>query len=354
MNIDFKRLIFSTHRKKLSAPHLQWHLTDRCNLRCSHCYQDGYTEHGLEFDELLEIIEQFKGLILFFRQTVKRKIRGHITITGGEPLVKKELLQLLQVIASQQNWFTFSILTNGVLIGDEWAKTLKKLKAKYVQVSLDGDRTMHDQIRGKGSFEKSLLGIKKLRQENIRVLVSFTATRSNFLQFSSVAEVCRQLDVNFLWSDRLIPEGNSKNQLDQLMSPTETNQFFKLMRHEAEKCKSDKTSVTRVRMHRALQFQYSDESPYRCVAGETLVTIMPNGDLYPCRRMPVKVGNIFEKPLAALYYDSPIMRSLRNKDKVSSGCESCSHNPECRGGLKCLSYSINKNAHVKDPGCLVV
>jgi len=349
--IDFRRLIFSTDKATVKGPHLQWHLTDKCNLRCSHCYQDSYTESGLSMHEQLDVLDQFKGLILFFRERMSKKVKGHITLTGGEPLVRADFLTLLEAISSQNEWFTFSILTNGTLVNDNWSKKLAKLKVKYVQVSLDGDRVKHDQIRGCGSFDKTLAAIRSLRKEGIRVLVSFTASRSNYLLFSAVAEICRRVNANFLWSDRLIPEGNSKNDLNNLMTVAETRQFFKTMKQEAERCKKDKSSVTRVRMHRALQFQYSQESTYRCVAGETLVTIMPNGDLYPCRRMPVKVGNVLETPLAALYYQSPLMRSLRDSSKISEGCESCDHQTKCRGGLKCLSYAVHKRAYVKDPGC---
>ncbi len=350
---DFKKLIFSNRKKLTRVPHLQWHITDKCNLRCSHCYQDEYSDSGLALSELLEILEQFRCLVMFFRRENRNKAKGHITLTGGEPFVNKNFLALLECIEQQSEWFTFSILTNGLLIDDKWSVKLAKMQVKYIQVSLDGDKNKHDQIRGAGSFDKTVLAIKRLKKQNIRVLVSFTATKMNHLFFSSVADICRKLNVNFLWSDRLIPEGSSKNSFELLMNQQETSQFFKVMRYEADTCKQDSKTITRIKMHRALQFQYSGESAYRCVAGETLVTIMPNGDLFPCRRMPVKVGNVLDTPLASLYYQSPLLRNLRDTNKTSVGCESCNNLSSCRGGLKCLSYAVYGDAHVKDPGCSI-
>ncbi len=71
-------------KKSFSAPHLQWHLTDKCNLRCNHCYQDNYLNSGVELPELLDILDQFRCLLLHFRERNGSKIKGHITITGGE------------------------------------------------------------------------------------------------------------------------------------------------------------------------------------------------------------------------------------------------------------------------------
>ena len=357
----WSNLIFSSNKKAFHSPHLQWHLTDKCNLRCTHCYQDDYCDGGLNIEQLLEVLDQFRCLLLHFRERNGSKIKGHITLTGGEPFAKKDFPLLLEKIASASDLYTFAILTNGTLIDDARAQWLSQLKPRYIQVSLDGDQAIHDSIRGEGNFVKTCEVIKRLKANGIRVMVSFTANKLNYQSFPRVAEICRQLNTDFLWSDRLIPdpiksEGviqvGDKPKNAMLMSQQETHQFFESMRVEAERCRADKSTITRVKMHRALQFQYSDATPYRCVAGETLITIMPNGDLYPCRRMPVKVGNVLENPLAAMYFNSPFLRNLRDSQKVSEGCEGCQSNKDCRGGLKCLSYAVYGDAHKKDPGCL--
>ena len=289
--------------------------------------------------------------MLHFRERNGSNIKGHITLTGGEPFVKKEFPELLEKIASDSDLYTFAILTNGTMIDDSKGNWLKRLKPRYIQVSLDGNKPIHDSIRGSGNFDATKKAISILKSKNIRTMVSFTANRNNYQSFPEVARVCRELNVDFLWSDRLIPEGNAEQGKGLLMSSKETHLFFQIMKQEEKKCREDVNTRTRIKMHRALQFQYSNTRPYRCVAGETLLTVMPNGDLYPCRRMPVKVGNVFETPLASLYFSSSILRNLRGSNTISKGCESCASNNECRGGLKCLSYAVYGDAHIKDPGC---
>ncbi len=78
---------------------------------------------------------------------------------------------------------------------------------------------------------------------------------------------------------------------------------------------------------------------------------MPDGDVYPCRRMPIKVGNIKENSLEEIYHQSDLCRQLRDKERVNEGCEGCFYAELCRGGLKCLSWAINGDPFLKDPGC---
>ena len=90
---------------------------------------------------------------------------------------------------------------------------------------------------------------------------------------------------------------------------------------------------------------------YRCSAGDTLVTVMPDGDVYPCRRLPVKVGNIRETRLRDLYLGSRLMRDLRDRDRVAEGCEGCHFARICGGGSRCLSHAVNGDPFRADPGC---
>ena len=104
-------------------------------------------------------------------------------------------------------------------------------------------------------------------------------------------------------------------------------------------------------MHRALQFLVGGGRPYRCTAGDSLITVQPNGDVVPCRRMPLRVGNLLETPLAELYERSPLLRALRDPDRASRGCERCAFARLCGGGLRCLSAAVHGDPFVADPGC---
>ena len=103
-------------------------------------------------------------------------------------------------------------------------------------------------------------------------------------------------------------------------------------------------------MNRALQFLKGGNC-YKCSAGKGLVTIMEDGIVYPCRRMPIEFGNIFEKSLIEIY-ESDILKKLRNCTKVD-GCNNCIYFENCGGGLRCLSYAVYGTPFKRDEGCFI-
>ena len=103
-------------------------------------------------------------------------------------------------------------------------------------------------------------------------------------------------------------------------------------------------------MYRALQFQMTNDFAYGCTAGDTLLTVMENGDLVPCRRMPIVVGNLLKDNMYDLYKNNKILKELR-KNIIPDDCKHCEHSEMCHGGLKCLTYAIYKDLNHKDVGC---
>ena len=330
---------------------LQWHLTERCNLRCAHCYQDKYTGSELGFEQLLKVLDQFTDLLKSWRQDCGRRVRGHVTVTGGEPFIRRDFLDLLEVFAAKRENFSFAILTNGSFIDTVMARRLRRLGPAFVQVSIEGTNETHDRIRGPGNFDRTVAAVRSLRAERIETFISFTAHRDNFREFAEVARLAGKLRVSRLWADRLIPTGSGSSLHEQMLTPDETREFFETMLKARNQARRRWFGRTEIAMHRALQFLVAGGRPYHCTAGDSLLTVQANGDLYPCRRMPIRVGNLTETPLAELYYHSDLLRALRDRSRVVDGCQGCFYSQLCRGGLKCLSYAMTGDPFKADPGC---
>jgi radical SAM protein with 4Fe4S-binding SPASM domain len=331
---------------------LQWHVTDRCNLRCSHCYQDTYSGTELDLDSLTGILAQFRDLL---HQAAAARgtgpVRGHVTVTGGEPFSRKDLPQLLEHLSGNRAWSTFGILTNGTSIDRETARELRALQTSFVQVSIEGTRSTHDRIRGDGSYDRAACALEHLASEGVRTLISFTAHRGNYREFPDVVRLGRRLKVRKVWADRMIPHGTGQGLSVDILSPEETREFVGIMARTRDTEGRRLFGRTGVGMDRALQFLAGGGRPYACQAGRGLITVMPDGSLYPCRRMPVSVGNVMETPLSRLYFESGLLMSLRDEDCVSEGCEACFYHRLCRGGLRCLAYAVTRNPFTADPGC---
>lgn len=329
---------------------LQWHLSDRCNLRCAHCYQDDYRADGGDWSRWMTVLERFRVFLDGAApDTGATPIAGQITLTGGEPFAHPEFPRLLEHLAALRAvrpHFSFAILSNGTLIDDAMARRLAAWAPRFVQVSIDGAPASHDALRGPGNHAAVVAAVERLVAAGVRTLIAFTAHRGNYREFPEVARLGRRLRVSRVWADRLVPQGQGSRL--QGLDPEMTREFIEILRLtrlEADRARSG----TEIALNRALQFLAGGPA-YRCAAGDTLLTVMPDGTLYPCRRLPIHIGNLLDTPLATLY-DSPVLHDLRQPRGVAQGCLACVYERLCRGGLRCLAHASHGATAVADPGC---
>lgn len=326
---------------------VQWHITERCNLRCRHCYQNSFSENDLSLPQLLGFLTQIKEMASAISTASGRLLPVHLNITGGEPFIRNDFEQIVKAIAENTH-FSYAILSNGSLLTTQAMQWLKTFPPRFVQVSIEGSETTNDRIRSKGSYRKTISAIRQLKRIGVRVMVSFTASKENYREFPEVAKLARRMGVDKLWADRYLPIAPKDH---NVLNQTETKEFFELMKASAQKQWWQLTKKQPVVMDRALQFLVAENTPYACAAGDTLLTIMHNGDVYPCRRMPVKVSNLLNNNLLEVYQNHHLLRRLRSPAAIPEECSDCFFARFCRGGLKCLSYSLLETPFLKDPAC---
>lgn len=328
---------------------LQWQITERCNLRCRHCYQDDQPSVEMPLSELCDVADQYLALLRELgRDRGRAAIPGHITISGGEPFVRPDTTALLEYLASRSPRPGLAVLTNGSLIDQALARRLRSLRLRFVQLSLDGTEPTHDALRGAGSFARTLEALALLREVGLPVFVSFTAHAANYREFPAVAAVACRLGASRVWADRLIPCG--RGAACETLSPEQAREFFGLMKTAREADRGRWRRRSRVPMHRALQFLGGGLS-YRCSAGRTLLSLQPDGEVLACRRLPIATGNVRATPLRELWHGSPLFRDLRDDSRVPNGCAGCLHLAACRGGLRCLAFACTGDPWTADPGC---
>ena len=317
---------------------LQWHITHKCNLRCLHCYQEDYKQ-DLNFEEIRKVFFDYLDFLK------KNNFKGHINITGGEPFLHPDFFKVISMF--EENNITFGILTNGTLLNEEKAQKLSNYKKlSFVQISLDGTRRMHDEIRGDGNFKKAINGIRLLNKYNIQSMAAFTAHKKNIHKLRAVIRLCKREKVKVFWADRLIPT----NSYEDMLSTEEFLSMAKLLQKESVRAKESKRCVTDIRVNRALMFLGGSNTIYHCSAGINLLTILANGDLLPCRRMPIVIGNTLENSIINLCESSSVIKALKD-NQVPIECNRCYKADKCRGGLKCLSYAVTGDFSIKDINC---
>jgi radical SAM protein with 4Fe4S-binding SPASM domain len=331
---------------------LQWHITERCTLRCAHCYQDSFTAPDPPLATLMQVLEQYQDLLEHWRSgPPRRHVWGQIVVTGGEPFLHPGFPSLLAECARRRSRFGFAILSNGTAIDAAQAKELHALRPDYVQISIDGDSTTHDRVRGPGSFDRATAALGQLRRAGVKTLISFTTHRGNVRDFPAVVALGRRLGVDRVWTDRLIPECCKSELNAAVLSPDETCDWAETIARLRGGRWRRRWGRTQVAAHRALQFMGRGDRPYHCTAGDSLICVLPQGDLLPCRRLPIRAGNVFDRPLADLYRTSPVLADLRDATRPIAGCEPCALRQWCRGGLRCLAYAVTGDPFRADPGC---
>lgn len=325
--------------------YIQWHITERCNLRCKHCYQDNsYINNELDFNSLCNILDSYIKTLKIW------KIRGSISITGGEPLIREDFFDILEKIYEHRDRLRCMILTNGVLIDENVAKRLKQLKVG-VQLSLEGMKKTNDMIRGNGTFEKITRAAKILVAEQVPTMISFTSSKGNYMDYFKVIELCKKIGVGSVWTDRLVPCGKGLEMKNLMLEPFKVKKFYEKICKISQKLEKEKCK-TEVHTFRSLFPIIERNMAYICFGKEAL-TIMPNGDVFPCRRLPIKIGNLMNESLLEIWYSSNFLHKLRDKNNLSDKCVNCKFFNECNGGARCIAYAYWKDVFAPDPQCWI-
>ncbi len=325
--------------------YFQWHITERCNKRCAHCYQDEYLATDLPLADLELVLDRMDEAL------VKWGRRGSLSLTGGEPFVRQpELFALMRRIDQMRSFVFYDVLTNGSLVSDDVAIDLKSLqRLRRVQVSLEGSKPeLNDAIRGAGSFEETLGAIRNMKRHGLTVSVMTTLSRANYQDVFALVQLLESEGVDTFSIERLIPEGRGRTLGDQMLSPVELKELYESVYEMAIKRKG-----IRILMYRPLFVLVAPEDPSvgaLCSVGNNALTIMPDGTVYPCRRLPIPIGNILTDGLFRIWYDSEVLWKIRNPENIRGKCQDCELLTNCRG-CRAMAYFCSGDYMAEDPQC---
>ncbi len=174
-----------------SLRYLVLHLTDRCTLRCRHCYIGPQTGADLPLADVLRVADEFAAL---------QGLR--LIVSGGEPLMHRHFWRLNDRLPGYP--FRSILLTNGTLLDREAARTLR---FDEVQVSLDGPEEAHDLLRGKGSYRRAVAALRHLAEAGVPASVASVVFSGNLARFDELEAILREFPLRGWSIDVPCPAG---------------------------------------------------------------------------------------------------------------------------------------------------
>lgn len=305
-----------------------------CNLRCKHCLVSA--GKGLK-DELT--LQELKNLV---DEGIKLGVK-RFYITGGEPFIKEGIFDLISYITTVKKR-ELIVLTNATLFDDEKIKSLKKVKGPklLLQVSLEGPNAeIHDQLRGKGSFDRAVAGIKKLIGIGITPIISTAIGKYNEKDIVATSRYLSKLGIkehNVLW---MHTKGRSLNNLNDLYLPSD--RIAKAMKTLKKEYKEHEVIFDNVESLKVRVRTKRGRKNDLCNNCFEKVCVNSDGHVYPCASLngdrQFDAGSIREKPLREIWLESKVMdRGRNNSVQKKEECRQCYLQYFCGGGCTSHSY----------------
>lgn len=307
-------LVPGSTKPVLGVVHLK--LTNQCNLHCSYCYaESGGRSSALSWGELDGIAKSVAAM----SPTVE------YVLSGGEPLLHPSALDFAERVKTAGN--TVHLLTNGTLIDTINAPRIAAV-ADLVKISLDGSsEAVHAATRGKNNFARVVRAVELLVGMGVKVQVAMTVTRENRWDIGAMVE---------RFGSRLV------------LQP-----LFKAGRGRAE----DELALSGVEYYEALAGvdgvapmgavaktlgAVRGRGTRRCAMAAREISISETGDVYPCQLLHTRefrAGNVREKALAEIYYESPVFERLRGVTVDTLGkCVGCELRYLCGGACRARDF----------------
>jgi MoaA/NifB/PqqE/SkfB family radical SAM enzyme len=336
---------------------IQWHLTERCNLRCSHCYQSGHRTDELSFAEIREVAAEVSDTLSAWSDIYETVFLPSFNITGGEPFLRQDLFDILDHFSGRG--FALYLLTNGTLIDREKAVRLAMTGVEGVQVSIEGPEEIHDRIRGKGSFVSSLRGISFLLDAGITVTLNATLSEINADNFPEMVSLASSIGAQRLGFSRLVPSGRGAGLIEKMIDKerlrTIYEEIFSLTPEHLEIVTGDPVAS---QMPAETGSHDQGAVPTAgCAAGLSGLTFLPDGTITPCRRLFIPLGNVRRDNLREVWATSDVLNALRDRSRYRGKCGACRRWAGCRGCRAIAhAYALSRgedNFLAEDPQCFI-
>jgi radical SAM protein len=337
-------------------------VTLACDLVCEHCRASAQKEphpEELPTASALRLIEE----VATFPK------RPHLVLTGGDPLKRPDLLELIRHAAGCGLQVALTPSATPLATQAAFA-AVREAGVRGLGISLDGaNAATHDAFRGwSGSFARTLQMLDDARRLDLPVQVNTSITRRNFPQIDALAELLADKGVA-MWSlFFLIPVGRGLQQ--QRILPEQYEEAFAKLWHHAQR-KPYAIKTTEAPHYRRYVLQQSGDplagprgsggapagrmhrAPLGVWDGRGVMFVSHTGEIYPAGFLPLHCGRFPAASVVATYQHHPTFRSLRTPDSFKGKCGICEYRNVC-GGSRARAFAVTGDPYESEPDCVYV
>lgn len=305
----------------LEAPvYVQWVATHRCNYSCEHCGTNAGKALPKELDtqEVMELITEMGQMGV-----------QYLSVTGGEPLLRKDLFEILS--HAKKSGIKVGFVTHGGLVSN-YKEQIKNLQPFSMMVSIDGLKETHNKLRGdNANFDKSIDIIKYFESIGVpRVSISTTVNQRNFHDLEELKKIVFQSGANHWRINLAIPEGRAKYKDWMFLNKKQILELFNFILENNKKFEIEICEGAGFLGEWDTKLR---KTPFFCGCGWTTCTVMADGTVMGC---PVfenteqhSEGNIRDTRFKDIWENK--FSRFRNL-QLPDDCNSCKHLNACRGG----------------------
>ena len=302
-------------------------LTNRCTVQCQFCYagcSSAAARGGGNGEMGAEDVKQ-----VLWKLRMQAQVPS-VSFTGGEPTLAQDLPAYVRY--AKELGMRVNLITNGTIVSQALAAALAESGLDSAQVSIEGvSAATHDAlVQAPGAFEKTVAGMRHLRDAGIRTHTNTTITQANLDECAAFPRFAAETLGNERFSMNLmIPAGSGARDAGALVAYSAVGALLETLIAESAA--------------RGVEFMWYSPVPMclfnsvahglgnkGCSACDGLVSVAANGDVLPCSSCNDAVGNLLREEFDAIW-QSAKARAYREKAFAHPRCKSCADFYICHG-----------------------
>lgn len=304
-------------------------IINTCNLRCKHCY-------GLFETQVIMPLNKYQSYLKELYDCGATRL----TITGGEPFLMGNKLIDYILIARKIGFPYIAITTNGTIQIDNIQQVIDSIN--LLQISLDGEESVHDDIRGKGTYRKTTQFIQQLSvASRDKVCIMMSLHKKNFSNLEVVHKYARLNKVSF--AVEIVTQCGRGSNLE-ILDSAQMQSVNKYVVQNSISCNDPITFCNR----NDISF-FNFQLLAGCAAGISALCVDSKGVVYPCARLRIPMGNLSEG--VDTIFKSELYKNLNNRKLLKGKCARCKFLYSC-GGCRARAFAVTGDYLAEDRHCI--